>query len=239
MLIAGVCLGVVLGGPGPGLGLLAAVAVPAPYVIVSGVSPQRLGTFGLPQAWAGPLSDPLLRWCRLAERLRDDRARPGVKAASQGGRPADSRLSAISGAFLLGSRARSQCAPRGRFCRNPAVVRSSVLVRVFRFVHQSGVAARYLWLGRRMQRVCARVAGPRPIQWAADNQLAGRMRGLEGRSRWAARVLRGWFHRRELARSVWSLRATRRTVARRPTRVRLSRGVSSDQRIGLWIVGRS
>jgi hypothetical protein len=131
MLIAGVCLGVVLGGPGPGLGLLAAVAVPAPYVIVSGVSPQRLGTFGLPQAWAGPLSDPLLRWCRLAERLRDDRARPGVKAASQGGRPADSRLSAISGAFLLGSRARSQCAPRGRFCRNPAVVRPSVLVRAF------------------------------------------------------------------------------------------------------------
>ena len=35
MLIAAVCLGVVLGGPGPGVGLLAAVAVLVPYVIVS------------------------------------------------------------------------------------------------------------------------------------------------------------------------------------------------------------
>jgi cation:H+ antiporter len=58
--IATVCLGVVLGGPGPGIGLLAAVAVLVPYLLVSGVSPQRLGTFGLPQAWVRWLSDAIV-----------------------------------------------------------------------------------------------------------------------------------------------------------------------------------
>ncbi len=57
MLIATVCLGIVLGGPGPGVGLLAAVAVLVPYLLVSGVSPQRLGTFGLPPAWVRWLSE--------------------------------------------------------------------------------------------------------------------------------------------------------------------------------------
>jgi cation:H+ antiporter len=56
MLIAAVCLGVVLGGAGPAVGLLAAVAVLVPYVIVSGVSPQRLGDLGLPPTWARWLS---------------------------------------------------------------------------------------------------------------------------------------------------------------------------------------
>jgi cation:H+ antiporter len=60
ILIATICLGVVLGGPGPGVGLLAAVAVLVPYLIVSGVSPQRLGSFGLPQAWVSWLSDAIL-----------------------------------------------------------------------------------------------------------------------------------------------------------------------------------
>ncbi len=60
MLIAAVCLGVVLGGPGPGVGLLAAVAVLVPYVIVSGVSLQRLGTLGLPKAWVRWLSDAVV-----------------------------------------------------------------------------------------------------------------------------------------------------------------------------------
>jgi cation:H+ antiporter len=59
MLIATVCLGVVLGGPGPGVGLLIAVAVLVPYLIVSGVSPQRLGRFGLPPAWARWLSETI------------------------------------------------------------------------------------------------------------------------------------------------------------------------------------
>ncbi len=60
MLIATVCLAVVLGGPGPGVGLLTAVAVLVPYLIVSGVSPQRLGRFGLPQAWVRWLSEAVI-----------------------------------------------------------------------------------------------------------------------------------------------------------------------------------
>jgi cation:H+ antiporter len=57
MLIATVCLSVVLGGPGPGVGLLATVAVLVPYLVVSGVSPGRLRTFGLPRAWARWLAE--------------------------------------------------------------------------------------------------------------------------------------------------------------------------------------
>jgi hypothetical protein len=60
MLIATVCLGVVLGGAGPGVGLLAAVAVLVPYLIVSGVSPQRLGGLGLPPTWARWLSEAVV-----------------------------------------------------------------------------------------------------------------------------------------------------------------------------------
>jgi cation:H+ antiporter len=61
MLIAAVCFGVVLGGPGPGVGLLAAGAVLIPYLVVSAVSPERLGNLGLPGAWtrwlAGAVAD--------------------------------------------------------------------------------------------------------------------------------------------------------------------------------------
>ncbi len=53
MLIATVCLGVVLGGPGPAVGLLAALAVLVPYLVVSGVSPAPLSELGLPGGWAG------------------------------------------------------------------------------------------------------------------------------------------------------------------------------------------
>jgi cation:H+ antiporter len=59
MLIAAICLGVVLGGPGPGIGLLAAGAVLVPYVIISGVSPAILGHLGLPRSWARWLSEAL------------------------------------------------------------------------------------------------------------------------------------------------------------------------------------
>jgi cation:H+ antiporter len=54
--IATICLGVVLGGPGPGVGLLAAVAVLVPYLVISGVSPLRLARLGLPRPWADWLS---------------------------------------------------------------------------------------------------------------------------------------------------------------------------------------
>jgi cation:H+ antiporter len=57
MLIATVCLGVVLGGPGPGVGLLLAVAVLIPDLIISGVSPRRLAELGLPRKFARWLSD--------------------------------------------------------------------------------------------------------------------------------------------------------------------------------------
>jgi cation:H+ antiporter len=60
VLIAIVCLGVVLGGAGPGVGLLAALGVLVPYLVVSGVSPKRLGELGLPRAWAGWLSEAVL-----------------------------------------------------------------------------------------------------------------------------------------------------------------------------------
>jgi cation:H+ antiporter len=62
MLIATVCLSVVLGAPGPGVGLLAALAVLVPYLFVSGVGAQRLGTLGVPQAW--------VRW--LAETVAEE-----------------------------------------------------------------------------------------------------------------------------------------------------------------------
>ena len=54
--IAALCVGVVVGGPGPGVGLLAAIAVLVPYLIVSGVSPRRLAHLGLPPSWAAWLS---------------------------------------------------------------------------------------------------------------------------------------------------------------------------------------
>ncbi len=60
MLIATVCLGVVLGGAGPGVGLFAAVAVLIPYLVVSGVSPERLAAGGLPRAWANWLAEAVI-----------------------------------------------------------------------------------------------------------------------------------------------------------------------------------
>lgn len=57
--IAAICLGVVLGGAGPGVGLLAAAAMLVPYLIVSGVSPQRLSRLGLPTSWTAWLSSAI------------------------------------------------------------------------------------------------------------------------------------------------------------------------------------
>jgi cation:H+ antiporter len=55
-LIASICLSVVVGGPSAGLGLLASLAVLLPYLLISGMSPQRLREIGLPTAWTGWLS---------------------------------------------------------------------------------------------------------------------------------------------------------------------------------------
>jgi cation:H+ antiporter len=57
VLLAVICFVVVIGGPGPGLGLLAALVVLVPYVTVSAVSPEGLRRLGLPVAWARWLSE--------------------------------------------------------------------------------------------------------------------------------------------------------------------------------------
>jgi cation:H+ antiporter len=59
MVIAVVCLAVTLGGPGPGVGLLVTVVALIPYLVVSGVSPERLSRFRLPRAWVSLLTDAI------------------------------------------------------------------------------------------------------------------------------------------------------------------------------------
>ncbi|PZS10497.1 MAG: hypothetical protein DLM64_08485 [Solirubrobacterales bacterium] len=68
MLIAAVCFSVAVGGPGPGVGLLTAGAVLTPYLVVSGVSPERLADLGLPRAWT--------RWLSAAVADEDGPPRP-------------------------------------------------------------------------------------------------------------------------------------------------------------------
>ncbi len=57
ILVATVCLAVVIGGPGPGIGLLLAACVLVPYLILSGVGPGRLADIGLPGALVSWLSE--------------------------------------------------------------------------------------------------------------------------------------------------------------------------------------
>jgi cation:H+ antiporter len=59
IVIAIVCLAVTLGGPGPGVGLLATLAVLIPYLVVSGASPERLSRFALPRAWVSWLTEAI------------------------------------------------------------------------------------------------------------------------------------------------------------------------------------
>jgi cation:H+ antiporter len=62
MLIALVCLPVVLGGASPGAGLLVCACVLVPYLVLSGVRPERLADLGLPRTW--------VRW--LAEAVAEE-----------------------------------------------------------------------------------------------------------------------------------------------------------------------
>jgi cation:H+ antiporter len=57
MFLAVVCFAVVVGGPGPGIGLLAAAAAMIPYLLISGSSRERLAQIGLPPRWTRWLSD--------------------------------------------------------------------------------------------------------------------------------------------------------------------------------------
>jgi cation:H+ antiporter len=93
MLIATVCLGVVLGGPGPGVGLLAAVAVLVPYLLVSGVSPHRLGMFGLPQAW--------LRWLSEAVAEEEQELEPAIHPPRAGA--LDVTIALLATAVVVGA----------------------------------------------------------------------------------------------------------------------------------------
>lgn len=59
ILVAAICLAVVVGGPGPGIGLFAAVLILIPYLLISGLRPEQLRQFGLPPAWTAWLSQAI------------------------------------------------------------------------------------------------------------------------------------------------------------------------------------
>jgi Ca2+/Na+ antiporter len=90
-LIATVCLAVVLGGPGPGVGLLTAIAVLGPYLVVSGVSPERLRGFGLPQAW--------VRWLSEAVEQEEQELEPALDLQRAGAR--DVLVAALATAVVV------------------------------------------------------------------------------------------------------------------------------------------
>jgi cation:H+ antiporter len=58
--VAGICLIAVTGAIGPGIGLAAVIVVLAPYLIVLGVSRDRLARMGLPTQWTDWLSEAVL-----------------------------------------------------------------------------------------------------------------------------------------------------------------------------------
>jgi cation:H+ antiporter len=93
MLIATVCLSVVLGGPGPGVGLLVAACVLAPYLAVSGVSGQLLGRFGLPQGW--------VRWLSAAIVEEGQELEPAIHPMRAG--PLDVTVAVCATAVVVGA----------------------------------------------------------------------------------------------------------------------------------------
>jgi cation:H+ antiporter len=93
MLIAVVCLSVVLGGPGPGVGLLLAACVLIPYLLVSGVSPQRLRKLGLPQTW--------LRWLSEAVAEEEQELEPAIHPSRAGA--LDVTVAACATAVVVGA----------------------------------------------------------------------------------------------------------------------------------------
>ena len=93
VLIATICLAVVLGGPGPGVGLLATVAVLVPYLLVSGVSRERLRNFGLPQAW--------VRWLSETVGEEEQELEPALDRQRAGGR--DVVVAALATTVVVGA----------------------------------------------------------------------------------------------------------------------------------------
>jgi cation:H+ antiporter len=93
LLIATLCLGVVLGGPGPGVGLLVAACVLVPYLFVSGVSSQRLGSLGLPQGW--------VRWLSEAVVEEGQELEPAIHPSRAGAR--DVAVAVLATAVVVGA----------------------------------------------------------------------------------------------------------------------------------------
>jgi cation:H+ antiporter len=60
MWIAATCLAVVLGALAPALGLIAAIAILVPYLLLLGVRGERLTRLGLPPAWSGWLAEAVV-----------------------------------------------------------------------------------------------------------------------------------------------------------------------------------
>jgi cation:H+ antiporter len=93
MLLAVICLAVVAGGPGPEIGLLAAVVVIVPYLLISSLSPARLRRLGLPAAWT--------RWLR--EAVDEEEAELEIAIHPQPGATIDVVVAALAVALVIGA----------------------------------------------------------------------------------------------------------------------------------------
>jgi cation:H+ antiporter len=93
LLIAGLCLAVVLGGPGPGVGLLVAVCVLIPYVLISGVSSLRLARLPLPQTW--------LRWLSETVAEEEQELEPAIHPSRAGA--VDVSVAVVATAIVVGA----------------------------------------------------------------------------------------------------------------------------------------
>ena len=91
--VAAVCLAVVAGGLSPTVGLLAVVAVMAPYLVVLGVRQDRLRRIGLPATWA--------RWLTGAIVEEELELEPAIHPAR--GRPRDAIVAAIAVLVVVGA----------------------------------------------------------------------------------------------------------------------------------------
>ena len=93
MLLAVICLAVVAGGPGPGIGLLAAAVVIVPYLVISGLSPTRLRRLALPAAWT--------RW--LGEAVHEEEAELEPAIHPQPGSTIDVIVALVAVTVVIGA----------------------------------------------------------------------------------------------------------------------------------------
>ena len=93
LLIAGLCLAVVLGAPGPGVGLLVAVCVLIPYLLISGISSRRLAGLPLPQRW--------LRWLAEALAEEEQELEPAIHPSRAGA--VDVSVAVVATAIVVGA----------------------------------------------------------------------------------------------------------------------------------------